>query len=133
MSTRTAHLVLPALLVVAFASWAHPRPIVTELTARDAGSTVTLRVGDSLHVALEGNPTTGYTWGIAAGAGSLLKQEGEPEFEPFSRAIGSSGVFTLRFKAIRHGEVQLKLIYHRTFEPNVPPLRTFEVRLVVRK
>lgn len=133
MSTRTSYFMLSVLLVAALASGAQPRPAVTRLVAKDAGSTVTLRVGDALDVVLEGNPTTGYTWEMAPGAGSLLKQEGEPEFKPHSRAIGSGGVFTLRFKAIRQGEAQLKLIYHRTFEPNVPPLPAFEVRLVVRK
>lgn len=133
MSARTAHILLSALLVAVLASCGQPRPAVTRLTAIDAGSTVTLRVGDSLDVALEGNPTTGYTWEMAPGAGSLLEQKGEREFKPNSSALGAGGVFKLRFKAIRQGEAQLKLIYHRTFEPNVPPLQTFEVKLVVRK
>jgi len=124
---------LPAPGVVVSASRGQPRPTVTELTARDSGSAVTLRVGDALRVALEGNPTTGYTWGLAPGAGTLLQQEGDPEFEPYTRATGSGGTFTLRFKAIRQGKERLKLIYHRTFEPNVPPLKTFEVRLAVRR
>lgn len=110
-----------------------PRPAVTKLTAKDAGSTVTLRVGDSLEIALEGNPTTGYTWEMAPGAGALLEQRGEWEFKPDSSALGSGGMVTLRFKSIQQGEARLKLIYHRTFEPNAPPLRTFEIKLVVGK
>jgi len=115
------------------ASSGQPQPVMTRLTAKDAGSTVTLRVGDSLEIALEGNPTTGYTWEIAPGAGALMEQWGEREFKPYSSALGSGGMFTLRFKAIQQGEAQLKLIYHRTFEPDVPPLQTFEIKLVVGK
>lgn len=133
MSPRTAHILLSALLVAMLASCGQPQPTVTKLTAKDADSTVTLRVGDSLEIALEGNPTTGYTWETAPGAGSLLEQRGEREFKPDSSALGSGGMFMLRFKAIQQGEAQLKLIYHRTFEPNAPPLQAFEIKLVVGK
>lgn len=52
MSTRTSHTLLPVLLVVVLASCGPPQPAVTRLTVKDAGSTVTMRVGDSLEIKL---------------------------------------------------------------------------------
>jgi len=39
---------------------------------------------------------------------------------------------TLPFEAAGAGKTALKLIYHRSFEPNVPPLKTFEANIVVQ-
>jgi len=68
---------------------------------------------------------------IAPDGGALLSQQGEAEFKPGSSALGSGGIVTLRFKAIQPGTMKLKLIYHRTFEPSVPPLQSYEIGLVV--
>ncbi len=101
------------------------------LTNKDAGSTVHVKQGDVVTIALEGNPTTGYTWEIAPGSGAGLEQQGEPQFKPDSNALGAGGTMTLQFKASQPGTYPLRLIYHRTFEPNVPPLKSFEVVVVV--
>ncbi len=101
------------------------------LTSKDAGSTVHVKQGDVVTIALEGNPTTGYTWEVAPGSGVGLEQQGEPQFKPDSNARGAGGTMTLQFKASQPGTYPLKLIYHRTFEPNVPPLKSFEAVVVV--
>jgi len=101
------------------------------LTQKDAGTTVHLKQGTNVNIALEGNPTTGYTWEVAPGGNGVLEQQGEPAFKPDSSAVGSGGMVTLQFKASQAGTINLKLIYHRTFEPNVAPLHTFEVTIVV--
>jgi predicted secreted protein len=103
----------------------------TALTAADAGSTVNMNVGATLEISLQGNPTTGYTWELAPDGQELLVQDGEAQFKAESTLLGSGGLVTLRFKALRQGTADLKLIYHRTFEPNVPPLRTFAVKVVI--
>ena len=36
---------------------------MVELTEEDNGSIVTVIVGDIIQIQLEGNPTTGYSWG----------------------------------------------------------------------
>ena len=101
------------------------------LTQKDEGSTVHLKVGDILEVELEGNPTTGYTWEEAPGGCEQLSQQGQPKFEPSTNALGSGGTMTLRFKAVQQGTCALKLVYLRTFEPNIAPLSTFEATVVV--
>jgi inhibitor of cysteine peptidase len=98
----------------------------------DAGSTVNLRVGDTMEVVLEGNPTTGFSWETAALDASVLKQLGEPEFKPDTSLIGAGGKFTFRFEAVASGQTLLQLVYHRPWETNVPPEKTFEMTVVVQ-
>jgi len=108
-----------------------PQGAVT-LHEGDAGGTVDLRVGETMAVVLEGNPTTGFTWETAALDASVLKQLSEPEFEPESSLIGAGGTFTFRFEAVAPGQTLLRLVYHRPWETDVPPEKTFEVTVVVQ-
>ena len=133
MATRSVYLLAVLLICAAITYGASPAANVKKLTDKDAGSAVTLKVGDILEVDLEGNPTTGYTWELAPGGGALLSEQGEGEFKPNSKAMGAGGVVIHRYKAIREGKMKLRLIYHRTFEPNVPPAKSFEIDLVVEK
>jgi inhibitor of cysteine peptidase len=108
-----------------------PEPTV-RLSEEDAGSTVQLRVGDTMEVVLDGNPTTGFLWETAAVDASVLNQLGEPGFEPYTSLMGSGGKFTFRFEAVASGQTLLKLVYHRPWEKDVPPEKTFEVTVTVQ-
>ncbi len=101
------------------------------LTAKDAGTSVHLKQGDTLEIALDANPTTGYTWEVAPGSDDLVALQGEPQFKADTSALGSGGIMTLQFKAVKQGTAPLKLIYHRAFEAGVAPLQSFEVTIVV--
>ena len=103
-----------------------------QLTEADAGRLVELRVGDILEVTLPGNPTTGFQWEVSEINSAILEPIGEPKFEPSSNAVGSGGNVTLRFETVGTGQTELKLIHHRPFEENVPPIQTFEVTITVR-
>jgi inhibitor of cysteine peptidase len=103
-----------------------------QLREQDTGRTIELRRGDRLEVVLAGNPTTGYAWEQVGDDNAVLKPAGDPTFQPDSRAVGSGGVVTVPFEASGVGRTTLTLVYHRAFEPNVPPLKTFEVGIVVR-
>lgn len=107
-------------------------PETVQIQAEDAGSTITLRTGDRLEVALNGNLTTGYGWEPQDLDSRILQTEGEMDYTSDSQALGASGVFRWRFKAAAAGETVLKMIYHRSFETDTPPLETFEVNIVVQ-
>jgi predicted secreted protein len=47
--------------------------------------------------------------------------------------MGSSGVEIIKFRAIAAGKSEVKLIFHRSFEHNVPPLKTFGVTVIIKK
>ena len=103
-----------------------------KLSEQDNGGTVTLEVGQQLDISLVANPTTGYQWEIAEGDSAVLKQVGEPVYTTDSTAPGSGGTMTFHFVAATPGQTTLKLIYHRTFEKDTPPLKTFEITAVVK-
>jgi inhibitor of cysteine peptidase len=112
-----------------------PTPDEVRLTEKggDCGSTVELDTGDALTLALEGNPTTGYVWDIEANDPAVIKPTGEPEFNADSNAVGAGGTVTFRFTAVAKGQVTLRLTYHRPFEVNVPPLKSCELTINVKK
>ena len=107
------------------------------ITADDAsaGSTIEMRVGDKLDVKLEGNPTTGYNWTIESVDSQIIKQLGESEFKQNKQSqnlVGAGGSIIHHFEAIKSGQTQLKLIYHRPWETDVAPIKIFEITIVVR-
>jgi inhibitor of cysteine peptidase len=101
------------------------------LTDADAGSTVELRTGDRLSVRLMGNPTTGYSWEVAAVDAQVLTPASEPGFQASSAAIGSGGVFAFEFQAAGAGQTSLRLVYRRPWEKRRRPTRTFAVNVRV--
>ena len=107
-----------------------PSPI--KLTEKDSGHTVEIAAGSVMAVILKGNPTTGYTWAVASVDESILTQIGEAEFKAERKARGSGGTITLRFRAEGEGKTCLRLIYHRPFERNMPPIKTFSVTVNVQ-
>lgn len=108
----------------------------TEMTVKvgeqDANSAVEMQMGNTLEVRLSGNPTTGYTWEVASVDNAILRQIGETEFSAEKQRRGAGGTLTMRFKAVEKGQTLLKLIYHRPFEKNVPPVATFQIAVTVK-
>jgi inhibitor of cysteine peptidase len=106
----------------------------TNLTGADNGKQVTLQAGENLTLTLESNPTTGYSWQVTELDKAILVQEGEPEYKqsPGSEGlVGAGGTETFRFKAAGSGETSLMLGYMRPWE-SVPPVETFEIRVLVQ-
>jgi inhibitor of cysteine peptidase len=99
------------------------------LTDADNDSQITIHPGDILEVALAGNPTTGYSWEVQEGAEAVLRQKGAPEYKAESERIGAGGTMAFRFECIAVGAVTVSLLYRRSFEPGVVPLKTFIVKV----
>ena len=67
------------------ADLAVPEKVVEEvaavkLTEENNGETITLKVGQEVHVLLTGNPTTGYLWEAPEVDAALLRLAGEPDY-----------------------------------------------------
>jgi inhibitor of cysteine peptidase len=103
-----------------------------QLREQDSGRSVEVQVGEKLEIILEGNPTTGYTWEQTTGDGAIVKLDGDPLYTSESNLVGAGGTYLFRFSAVAPGETSLTLIYHRSFESGVPPLKTFTVLVTVR-
>lgn len=89
---------------------------VVKADKSSAGNTVGLKVGQTLEITLEGNPSTGYEWTVAAPTGTVLEEVGKPEFKAQSTLTGAPGTYLFRFKAKAKGEEELKFQYKRSWE-----------------
>ena len=103
-----------------------------KLYENDSGKTVEIRIGDELEVVLPGNPTTGYVWEVSSLDSHVLWQT-KADFFADNKAIGAGGIKIIKFHAIATGISPLKLIFHRTFEQNIPPLKTFEATVIIKQ
>jgi len=100
------------------------------------GSQVELKKGQTLVFTLESNPTTGYQWEVIECEESVLQQKGEAEFKSSDTgnppSSGKGGTETFRFDVQKKGNGILKLVYHRSWEKEVEPLKTFTLQVEVR-
>jgi predicted secreted protein len=96
---------------------------------------VTLELGQTFTVTLESNPTTGYRWEWVDKQESIVEQMGEVEFQqpaPNDPPLaGGGGWEVFNFKAVSSGQMDLKLVYRRSWEEGVEPLKTFLLQVVV--
>lgn len=104
-----------------------------KIIEKDNGKLVDLTAGNTLIIELPGNPTTGYMWETVSVNTSVLKQvESATKFKSDTNLIGAPGKVTLRFKAAGPGKTTLKLVYRRSWEKKVEPLKTYQVDVVVK-
>jgi inhibitor of cysteine peptidase len=106
----------------------------SSLTDADNGKQITLKPGDILTLTLESNPTTGYSWQVMEIDNAVLVLDGDPEYKRSSGSeglVGAGGTETFRFKVVGAGEASLGMGYMRPWE-SVPPVETFEVRVVIK-
>jgi len=96
----------------------------------DAGTALSLAVGERLMVALPGNPSTGYTWEVQAEP-SVVRAVPGLGFLGDTTMIGAGGIFYFRYLAAAPGEDTLVLVYRRPWEPT-PSDKTFALGVVVR-
>ena len=105
------------------------------LTETSNGKQISLKVGRPLLVRLESNPPTGYTWAVAGGDGTVLKQQGDPTYEQANtsqQVVGGGGWQTFRFTSQKAGATILKLVYRRSWEKGVAPVKAFTVQVTVQ-
>jgi predicted secreted protein len=115
--------------VVATEVLAIPKQI--QVSEADQGKEYTLNPGDSLVIVLESNPSTGYVWEVQQVDNPVLQLSGEAAFKADSERLGSPGKATLTFNAVNSGIQTLTLIYHRTYDKDVQPAKTFTINVTV--
>lgn len=103
-----------------------------EVDGSNNGSSIEMAVGETLIIKLEGNPTTGYQWEMLPNDGGLVELQGEPEYKSDSNLVGSGGLYRFTLKAIKPGTTAVELKYYRSFEPEVAPIQTYQINIVLR-
>ena len=98
-----------------------------ELTEKDNGAVMKVQLGDQIKVTVPGNPTTGYTWELAAICADVLEPGLDPEYVRDSTLPGAAGRFTFQFTVRSQGYTKVILAYRRTWGKDIPPVKTFEM------
>lgn len=116
---KTIRLLIPVMFALTTAAYSADRPI--QLTEADNGRTNSVNTGSEIEIVLEGNPTTGYSWGVASFSTNSLQQIRTVEYLQSARSdgkhrVGVGGKFVFRFKATASGQGFIKLIYRRPWE-----------------
>jgi inhibitor of cysteine peptidase len=134
---RTTALILSLaalLALTACSSSATPLLKDFKLTKSDNGKTFEVNKGSTVEVTLEGNPTTGYLWGLLPTTQNdlVLKPDSDYTFKSDNpNLVGSGGKFLFKFQAANPGTAVLKFGYQRPWE-SVPPAETFDVTISVK-
>jgi inhibitor of cysteine peptidase len=107
-------------------------PIIT-ITDKDNGKDVDLTTGGTLIVKLTSNPSTGYAWAVSGDPSPLrLEKTSYVKNSQSAKIAGAPGMQVLRFAANASGMGTLTVLYRRSWEYNLPPAKTFSVRVNVR-
>jgi len=90
-------------------------------------------LGETFEIMLEANATTGFSWEIAEIDEDIVQlMESEYIADPNAEGlVGKGGKAVFRFEAVGRGETALKLVYRRSWETDVEPLRTQIVQVTV--
>ena len=103
-----------------------PTAIVTTI------SSMTVNIGNTFQVVVEGNPTTGFLWEIEQIDEEYLQLSGEPVYEPTGNLTGSGGEYTYQIKALKSGETVLKMVYHRPWVKGAAFAKIYELHIQIR-
>jgi inhibitor of cysteine peptidase len=103
----------------------------TILNESDNGATVTVASGGRITIDLPGNPSTGYGWAAIIGDPSVISESSHPVFTPASSALGAGGTYRFQYKARSSGRTELMLVYRRSWETGIPPVKTYRIAVVV--
>jgi inhibitor of cysteine peptidase len=119
-----------ALILVLLAACG-PKGVRVNISANN--QSLDVKVGQPLVIELDGNPTTGYTWEAKDLDTGMFQQVGKVEFKSANPGlVGSGGTQTLTFKALQAGSGKLELVYHRPWEPDIAPTKTFTITVNVK-
>jgi predicted secreted protein len=98
---------------------------------RQAGQAINVGRGKQFVIELESNPSTGYSWQLAASPGeqvTLVDHDYSPVGE---QKPGSGGVQKFTFEGAAVGSATLSFGYSRPWEKDVAPTRTAEFPVTV--
>jgi len=80
-------------------------------------------------IALESNPTTGYSWEANYDEATLELVEETYELGEYAKqgVVGAGGTELFRFRALNSGEVEITMVYKRAWEEEILDQKVFTV------
>jgi predicted secreted protein len=123
---------LPILVAMSVVFLASPaRAITVKLEVSDGPDVrVALHLEDRVELELPEQPSTGFSWHTQKNDHTVLEQVGSSH-RVLDGRIGSMGVRSFTWRAAEAGSADLVLTYDRSFEPGVPPAKTYTIHASV--
>jgi inhibitor of cysteine peptidase len=90
--------------------------VVITLTQADNGRRVEARLGDTITIRLDENPTTGYRWSVEEEGGGVFNIAGTEFIQSADAKIGGGGQRVLTLRAAQAGAAPLKIKLWRQWE-----------------
>ena len=88
---------------------------------KDSGKSLELRVGDTVKLVLDTNPTTGFSWNkvdkVDSNILKLEKNDYQQNANP-GRLVGVGGKTTIVYRAVKPGTAKIDLTYMQPWEPD---------------
>lgn len=106
---------------------------VIRLGERANGTTVRVRVGDTLVIRLSANASTGYAWRFTSTGAPMLRVVSSRYVPAKSTLVGAPGTFIARVVVRTVGRRTLALAYRRQTRPPTKAARLFRVKVVARR
>lgn len=111
-------MVLAAACCTAFATAA-----VFPVSEKDNGRTISARVGDTVLLKLQENPSTGYTWTLSVTPGLIVTRD---QHSPsILRRMGAPGTHEWQIRVMQSGDQTISAIYSRAWEAEATGERKF--------
>lgn len=101
------------------------------VTRSDRGRTIDARPGDVIVFRIEENLTTGYSWQIESGEGTVAALEESKYVEAAGMKMGCSGMRLLRFVALAPGSQEVRLQLRRPWDPPDKAIEQFAITIRV--
>jgi len=118
------------LLTVVFVQWGDDAPTDKAAPLYHSGDSITFDNGGEFVISMAANPSTGYTWNADHNPNVTLVSSKQVAG---GNLPGAPGTQEMTFQATDPGSTTLKLAYARSFESGVPPAKTADFPVTVRK
>ncbi len=103
-----------------------------KLNETDADKTIEIAADDTVEIRLPENATAGYRWTLQAIDKFICEVIAEERHGPDKVIPGAPGTHVWRLKATHAGDCGIEIAYRRSWQADVPPARTFKLKLRVR-
>jgi len=103
-------------------------------TYTDSSQSINANVNQEFIIALQSNPTTGYSWKSSFDSAVItqVKEEYKADEHEGEQIVGSGGTDYFTFKALQSGEIKIKFTYYRSWEQPTAADKTEEFTIVVK-
>ncbi len=100
-------------------------------TYTDAGQAISINSNQEFAIALDSNPTTGYSWQESHNETmlKLVKKTYEQGEQAKKGLVGAGGIDYFRFQALKAGETKITMTYKRPWETDAIDQKVFTVTI----